>query len=250
MVRYSMSTVQVEKEKSVLEVKDLFFSFNNKDWALQDVNIEIHEGEFVGIIGPNGGGKTTFVKLVLGILQPDMGTIRLFGQQIKNKRREIGYFPQIKDVDTDFPITVHEAIIGARVQTKIIGFITKKDKEIVERVMKMVDIYSLKDRKLNELSGGQRNRVFLARALATEPQILILDEPTAGLDVTLQKMFLETLKRLSKTVTILIVDHNLSLLEEYVDKFLCINRCMAHGINIHEVHEEKGKRVSGECIDE
>ena len=244
------STVPVVKCNPILEVNDLFFSFNHKDWALQDVNIKIYEHEFVGIVGPNGGGKTTFVKLVLGILEPDMGTIRLFGQHIKDARRSIGYFPQIKDVDTDFPITVYEAILGGRVQTKVIGFTTKKDKEVVERVMKMVDISELRNRKLNELSGGQRNRVFLARALATEPEILVLDEPTAGLDVTLQRMFLETLKRLSKTVTILIVDHNLSLLEEYVDKFLCINRCMAHGVNTHEIIEEGGRRVTGECADE
>ena len=244
------SAASLVKDQPVLEVSNVFFSFNNKDWALQDVNIEIHEREFVGVVGPNGGGKTTFVKLILGILKPDLGKIKIFGDTIHTRRRDIGYFPQIKEVDTDFPITVSETILGARISTKIIGFVTKKDREIVERVMKMVDIYELKDRKLNELSGGQRNRVFLARALATEPKILILDEPTAGLDVTLQKMFLETLKSLKKSLTILIVDHNLELLEQYVDKFLCINRCMAHGINTHEVIAKDDGSLTGECLDE
>lgn len=244
------SAIPLVEKQPVLEVSNLFFSFNAKDWALQDVNIEIQEKEFVGIVGPNGGGKTTLLKLILGILKPDLGEIRLFGTPIKNHRRDIGYFPQIKDVDTDFPITVSETILGARIDTKVIGFVTKKDREIVERVMKVVDIFDLRNRKLNELSGGQRNRVFLARALASEPKILILDEPTAGLDVTLQKMFLETLQDLKKSMTILIVDHNLSLLEEYVDKFLCINRCMAHGINTHQVVEKTGLRLSGGCLDE
>ena len=244
------SSVQITKQEPVLEVTDLYFSFNTKDWALQDVNIEIYEREFVGIVGPNGGGKTTFVKLVLGILKPDLGTIKLFGKHIESRRRDIGYFPQIKEVDTDFPITVSETILGARINTKIVGFVTKKDRDAVDRVMKMVDIYELRDRKLNELSGGQRNRVFLARALASEPKILVLDEPTAGLDVNLQKMFLETLKSLKQTMTILIVDHNLELLEQYVDKFLCINRCMAHGVNTHTVEAKEGGGFTGACVDD
>lgn len=219
--------------ENVVEIENLFFSYNSKDWALQDINITIKRNQFMGIIGPNGGGKTTFLKLILGILKPHEGSIRLFGQPHKIGRKKVGYFPQIKAIDQDFPITVYEVILGARLQDKLINFYSSQDHEIVEDVMKTLDIAELRDRKLNELSGGQRNRVFLARALACEPEMLILDEPMAGLDTRLQRMFMDTLKSLNRTKTILIVDHNVSLLKEYVDGFLCMNRCISHGVMAH-----------------
>jgi zinc transport system ATP-binding protein len=219
--------------ENVVEIENLFFSYNSKDWALQDINITIKRNEFIGIIGPNGGGKTTFVKLLLGILKPNEGKIKLFGLSNKEGRKKIGYFPQIKGIDQDFPITVYEVILGARLKDKLINFYTSEDHEVVEEVMKTLDITELRDRKLDELSGGQRNRVFLARALACEPEMLVLDEPMAGLDTRLQRMFMETLKSLNRTKTILIVDHNVSLLKEYVDGFLCMNRCISHGIMSH-----------------
>ena len=219
--------------ENVVEIKNLYFSYNSKDWALQDINIVIKRNQFMGVIGPNGGGKTTFLKLILGILKPHDGEIRLFGLPNKKGRKKIGYFPQIKAIDQDFPITVYEVILGARLQDKLINFYSTEDHEIVEDVMKTLDIAELRDRKLNELSGGQRNRVFLARALACEPEMLILDEPMAGLDTRLQRMFMDTLRSLNKTKTILIVDHNVSLLKEYVDGFLCMNRCISHGVKVH-----------------
>jgi zinc transport system ATP-binding protein len=231
----------------VLEVKHLFFSFNQIDWALQDIHLQIREKEFVGIIGPNGGGKTTFVKLLLGILQPNKGTISIYGQTGKQSRRLIGYFPQIKNVDPEYPITVREIVQSARLGNRLVTFPTKKDAEFVDQVLRTLDIYDFRERKITELSGGQRNRVFLARALACEPKILILDEPMAGLDVKLQRMFLNTLKSLNKTLTIIIVDHNLSLLEEYVDEFICLNRCVAHGTNTHMVDHSKDHPDTEQC---
>jgi zinc transport system ATP-binding protein len=239
--------MQSDSKNVVLEVKNLFFSFNYSDWALQDINLQIYDKQFVGIIGPNGGGKTTFVKLLVGILKPYKGTISILGQSVEKSRRDIGYFPQIKNVDQDYPITVQEIILSARLKNRLITFPTKKDKDIVIDVMQTLDIFDYRNRRITELSGGQRNRVFLARALACEPKILILDEPMAGLDVKLQRMFLNTLKSLNKTLTILIVDHNLKLLEEYVDEFICLNRCVAHGTSTHMVNELPGHMESGEC---
>ena len=124
-------------------------------------------------------------------------------------------------------------ILGARLKDRLINFYSSRDHEIVSEVMNTLDISELQDRKLNELSGGQRNRVFLARALACEPEMLVLDEPMAGLDTTLQRMFMDTLASLNRSKTILIVDHNVSLLKEYVHGFLCMNRCVSHGIMTH-----------------
>ncbi len=225
--------VKKEELPTVVKVDDLFYSFNSKDWALQDINVTIKQNQFVGIIGPNGGGKTTFIKLLLGILKPNLGKIRLFGKCVKKARRNIGYFPQIKNMDQDFPITVEQIILHARLKNKLFNFPSRKDKKVVKEVMNTLDIESFRDRRITELSGGQRNRVFLARALACEPKMLILDEPMAGLDVTLQKMFLKTLKTLNKHMTIIIIEHNLELLEDYVDEFVCLNQCVAHGINMH-----------------
>lgn len=223
----------MKMSENVLEIENLFFSYNSKDWALEDININVKRNEFIGIIGPNGGGKTTFLKMILGILKPNEGRIRLFGQSLKIGRKKIGYFPQIKAIDQDFPITVYEIILGARLKDKLINFYTPHDHSVVEDVMKTLDISDLRERKLNELSGGQRNRVFLARALACEPEMLVLDEPMAGLDTRLQRMFMDTLTSLNRTKTILIVDHNVSLLKEYVDGFLCMNRCISHGVKVH-----------------
>ena len=217
----------------VIKLENIFYSYNATDWALQDVNVTINDRQFIGVIGPNGGGKTTFLKLILGILKPNKGTIRLFGQSVRNGRKQIGYFPQLKSIDHDFPITVYEVIQAARLADRLVNFYTKEDHRIVEEVMKTLDISELRNRKLNELSGGQRNRVLLARSLACAPKVLVLDEPMAGLDVKLQRMFMETLRSLNKTITIVIVDHNVNLLQEYVDEILCMNRCVAHGVHMH-----------------
>ncbi len=237
---HHLSPADQEQPPTVIEVKNLFFSFNLIDWALQDINVTIHEKDFVGIIGPNGGGKSTFIKLLLGLLKPNLGTISILGKSVRKVSREIGYFPQIRNLDQNFPISVEEVIAQARHKPKIINFPSQKDKEKVHRIMQTLDLISLKDRHISELSGGQRNRVFLARALACEPKILILDEPMAGLDVALQKLFLNTLKSLNKTKTIIIVDHNVQLLEEYVDYFICLNRCIAHGMDYHSAKDRAG----------
>ena len=217
----------------VLEVSNVFFSFNFIDWALQEINVKIYEKQFIGIIGPNGGGKTTFLKLLLGILQPHKGSIELYGKTPKFNRGLIGYFPQIKKIDPDYPIIVEDIIKTAGYTKKLFNFGSKEKNRRVDEVMKTLDIYDYRHRRITELSGGQRNRVFLARALACQPKMLILDEPMAGLDVNLQRAFMNTLQKMNQNMTIVIVDHNIKLLEEYVDGFICLNRCVAHGMTLH-----------------
>lgn len=232
----------------VLEIKDLFFSFNLKDWALQDINVKVYEKQFVGIIGPNGGGKSTLVKLILGILKPHQGTITIFGKDPKKIRRKIGYFPQIKNVDKDYPITVEDIIQSARFKDGLFNFTGKFHKKVIRRIMKTLDIFEYRNRRISELSGGQRNRVFLARALACEPEILILDEPMAGLDVTLQRSFMKTLQKMNENMTIIIVEHNIQLLEEFVDEFICLNRCVAHGMNMHHNVKHTDHQHAESCL--
>jgi zinc transport system ATP-binding protein len=219
---------------TVIELNNLFYSYDSKTWSLQDISANIKEREFVGIIGPNGGGKSTLTQLILGLLKPNQGDIKIYGKKPKQGRRHIGYFPQLKDLDLNFPITVEEVVRMGRMKDRVINIFTKKDHQIVDRVMKSLDIFELRKRKINQLSGGQRNRMYLARALATEPDILVLDEPMAGLDINLQRMFMNTLKKLNETMTIIIIDHNIKLLENYVSYFLCLNQCVAHGIDLHQ----------------
>jgi zinc transport system ATP-binding protein len=239
---------QEKPEDVVLEVENMYFSFNFIDWALQDINVKIYNHQFIGVIGPNGGGKTTFLKLLLGILTPHQGSVKLLGKSPKKKRRHIGYFPQIKNIDQDYPITVQEIILSSRLSNHLINFTKKRDVQVVEQVMKTLDIFEFRHRQITELSGGQRNRVFLARALASDPSILVLDEPMAGLDVTLQRSFLNTLKKMNENMTIIIVDHNIALLEEYVDKFICLNRCVAHGTNIHNNIKHSDHKHTEGCL--
>jgi zinc transport system ATP-binding protein len=230
------------KRKEIIKLENVSFSYTNKEF-LKDINLSIYEDDFLGIIGPNGGGKTTLLKLILGLLQPKEGNVKILGKSAKETRSQIGYLSQFKNIDFDFPITAYEIVLISRLGNKIIKKYSIEDREIVKKIMKELGIWKLKDKKLNEISGGEKQRIFVARALANEPKILILDEPMSNLDISIQEDFYKTLKELNKGIAIVIVDHDLEMMSKYVKEVVCVNKCDTHTIRYHNANSLKMRKM-------
>jgi zinc transport system ATP-binding protein len=221
---------------AVIDVKDLCFKS-----ALQNVSFTIKRGEYVAIIGPNGGGKSTLVKLLLGLLEPTSGEINLFSKPQKkfHAYHKIGYVPQkASHIDSNFPVLVKEVIkMGLAFKSSIFKKESRQDLELLEKIMQKLEIWDLRDRRVSTLSGGQMQRVMIARALVSKPQILILDEPNTGVDSQSQRRFYEMLKELNleENITILFVTHDLGVIADDVGSVLCINQVLLACHNPHEI---------------
>jgi len=205
----------------IFDVSHLEFSVGTQT-ILKDISFKIFSGEYIAIIGPNGGGKTTLVRMLLGLDKPTSGEIKIFGKNLKNftQWHKIGYVPQrVSLVDTSFPATVLDVVNMGRIAKK-------KDREIVEDVMAKMDICNLKDKMIGTLSGGQRQRVMIARALASKPDILILDEPNTGVDAKSQRNFYELLKKLNikDNITIIFVTHDVGVIADDIGRLFTINQ--------------------------
>jgi len=223
--------------KPVIDIKNLWFSFNGEP-VLQNVNFTLHRKEFLAMIGPNGGGKTTLLKLILGLLKADRGDIRVLGQNPRQAAHHIGYVPQDVHINKNFPISVLDVVLMGRLRPGISWSHHKKDDRIAAQLaLAKVEMGQFKNRHIDGLSGGQRQRVFIARALVTEPEILILDEPTAGVDAKGQAEIYTILKALNEKVTILVVSHDLLALSSYIKSVACVNR-RVHFHGAAEVTEE------------
>ena len=205
-----------------IEIENLFFAYEGAT-VLQSVNLLISQGEFIGIIGPNGGGKTTLLKLFMGFLAPNRGKISIFGRLPSEARLKIGYVPQIHRTDRDFPISLYELIL--------LGSLSKASRwrgypsVVKNNALKFIDQLGLtpyKNKSFGSLSGGLAQRALLARALLSDPEILLLDEPTANIDPASSLIIFEMLKQLRKTKTIVIVTHDLKTIVERVDRILCV----------------------------
>lgn len=205
--------------------------------ALESVTVSVEPGEFLGIIGPNGGGKTTTVKAVLGLIKPKSGTIKIDDKAV------IGYVPQLTTFDRDFPILVREVILTGHLPRKIrIGHrCSNHEKSHAMKVMKRLDIEMLADRQIGQLSGGQMQKVLIARALMNHPNVLILDEPTAGVDEASKIDIYDMLKDLNETITIIMISHDTVQLMPYLDRVVYINK-RAH---IHDNPYQSIQRMSG-----
>ena len=191
--------------------------------VFSDLTLAIPQGDFVCVVGPNGGGKTTLLKLILGLLRPQKGTIHVLGVEPARARERIGYMPQHAAFDADFPITVFEvALMGRLRKTRLFGPYSRDDKCAACRVLEEVEALDLRDRPIAALSGGQRQRVLIARALASDPQLLVLDEPAAGLDAAVEQGFYNLLKRLNQRMTVLVVSHDLSFVSSFVRTVVCV----------------------------
>ncbi len=203
--------------------------------ALDNVSLRVPSGSFLAIIGPNGGGKTTFLQVILGLVRPLQGKVKVFGKdpsELNGERRRIGYVPQIMSVDLNFPVSVGELVLMGRYgRIGLFHRASAADRAAALQAMNRVGIAELSDRPIRRLSGGQRQRAFLARALANEPDLLLLDEPTTGVDAASTESLYELLRSLhSGGMTMLVVSHDVGVVASYVEGVVCINRrLVAHG---------------------
>jgi zinc transport system ATP-binding protein len=207
-----------------IQIENLNFSYGRIP-VLEQANLTIFDKEFICIVGPNGGGKTTLLKLLLGLLEPQSGTVSVFGNAPVAGRKKIGYLPQHANLDSKFPVTALDVVLMGRLgKTRSIGFYTKADRFAALDMLQRVGLEKLSDRPIAALSGGQRQRVLIARALVSEPEMLLLDEPTSSLDDYVERELYDLLKELNKELTVVVVTHDISFVSRYVERVVCVNR--------------------------
>jgi zinc transport system ATP-binding protein len=208
----------------VIKVDDLWFFYNGNP-ALKNVNLMIYPRDFLAVIGPNGGGKTTLIKLMLGLLEPDRGTVRVFGHSPREAAVNIGYVPQDIGFNKSFPISVRDVVLMGRMRGGG-GWrrFTRSDRIAAHHALERVEMWQYHKRRIGELSGGQRQRVFMARALVGDPKILLLDEPTASVDQKGQTDFYAFLKQLNEDITVIVVSHDLMVLSSYIKSVACVSQ--------------------------
>jgi len=236
---------------AIISVEDVSFAYDNIP-VLENVSLEVEEKEFLGIIGPNAGGKSTLLKLMLGLLKPQSGLIRIQGKKPRQQRNIIGYVPQYPAFSRDFPITVKQAVLLGRLGMRgLYGRYNKEDYQAVEQALAEVEAENLAGRLIGALSGGQLQRVLLARALVSDPQILILDEPTANIDMRLESDIFDQLKRLNERMSIIVVSHDIAFISDYVNRVACLNRTMVchhtdniDGLMVQDLYGENVRMVA------
>jgi zinc transport system ATP-binding protein len=221
----------------IIEVRDLWFFYNGIP-VLKEVNLTIHRGDFIALLGPNGGGKTTLLKLMLGLLKPERGTILIFGESPQESAPRIGYMPQHLHFNQSFPISTLDVVLMGRLKPgRGWSRYTRKDKLAAAEALKRVEMWESANRRVGELSGGQQQRVFIARALVDEPEVLFLDEPTASVDTKHQTDLFDILKQLNEAVTIIVVSHDVGIVSSHVKSVACVNQQLFHHDHA-EINEE------------
>lgn len=226
-------------QNPVVKIENVSFSYKN-NLVLEDVSCEIKKGDYIGLVGPNGGGKTTLLRIITGLLKPDHGKIQIFGLQPEKARKngKIGYVPQrIVQSNMSCPATVEEIVSSGQV---------KADQQAVEDALGDAEVAEFRERSIDSLSGGERQRVFIARALASEPDILILDEPTTGVDFQATKHFYTLLKHLNQehNLTIIIVSHDIDAVAKEVNNIFCLNRHLIASCKHEDLAALYGKEKS------
>jgi zinc transport system ATP-binding protein len=208
----------------IIEIRDLWFSFNSIP-VLKEVDFTVRRGDFIALLGPNGGGKTTLLKLMLGLLRPDRGSIKVFNEPPGKSTHRIGYMPQHLHFNQSFPISVLDVVLMGKLRPgKGWSRYSHKDKIAARKAMEQMEMWEFRNRRVGELSGGQTQRVFIARALVDEPEVLFLDEPTASVDTKHQTDLFDILKELNKTVTIIVVSHDVGIVSSHVKSVACVNQ--------------------------
>lgn len=211
-------------EAPAVEVRNLNFSYSPGVKTLDNISFDVKKNDMVCIVGPNGGGKSTLLKLLCGFLTPDSGTLSILGSAPEAARPKIGYMPQSSILDPAFPICAFEVVVQGLIRRPATLFLPAAGKKRAAQVMTELGIGNLKNARFSELSGGQRQRVLLARAIVTQPELLLLDEPTAGADAEVQRDFHDMLHSLRGKMTIMVVSHHLQYVCGCYDYALCVNR--------------------------
>jgi zinc transport system ATP-binding protein len=221
----------VDHSSNVVEVQGVFFSYGANE-VLTDIHLNIHRGDYLGIVGPNGSGKTTLLKIMLGLLVPSEGSVKLFGTDIRHfhDRPKIGYVPQkATSASTNFPVTVEEvALMGRSSRRGLFRRVTEEDRTKAREALEHVEMWEFRHRLIGDLSGGQQQRVFIARALATEPEIIFLDEPTAGVERHIQDEFYALLQKLNRDLhlTVVLITHDLQSMAHEAMHVACVDRTL------------------------
>lgn len=212
--------------ENVISVKEVSVSYGEVE-AIENITLDIKKGEFVCIVGPNGGGKTTFLNAVLGFLKPDKGEIKIFGKDIKKAYSKISFVPQVSSAERNFPVSVLEAVMTAGLKSGLHPFksFNKADKKKAFELLKAVGLDGFAKREISALSGGEFQRMLIARALSQEPEILLLDEPTANADISSRNKIFSLLSELNRNgLTVVIVTHDLAAVKDRCSKLIAINR--------------------------
>jgi len=222
----------------VIALDDVTFAYDGAQ-VLEGVTLRIHEREFISVVGPNGGGKTTLLKLMLGLLRPAKGEVRIFGAPPRQVRGRIGYTPQHALYDPQFPVTVMDVVLMGRLEHHWGGRYSAHDKQAAARALEEVELESMGGRPFSALSGGQRQRVLIARALVSNPDLLLLDEPTAHVDALVENRIMAILRGLNARMTILMVSHDLGFVSSMVSTVICVNRAVV----VHPTSELTGEII-------
>jgi zinc transport system ATP-binding protein len=208
----------------IIKIRDLWFSYNANP-VLKEVNLRVHGGDFVALLGPNGGGKTTLLKIMLGLLKPQRGSVHVFDGPPGENSHRIGYMPQQISFNQSFPISVLDVVLMGRLRPgRPRSRYSREDRIAAQKALERVEMWETRSRRIGELSGGQQQRVFIARALVDEPEVLFLDEPTASVDTKHQTDLFDFLKELNETVTIIVVSHDVGIVSSHVKSVACVNQ--------------------------
>jgi len=224
-----------------IEIDGVDFRFNGGPRVLEEVSVRVAQGDFASVIGPNGGGKTTLIKLILGLHTPTTGTVRVLGTSPLKARPRIGYMPQHAMMDPRFPVRALDVVMMGRLGRGLtFGSFGAADRRAAEAALAQVGLEAAGVRPFSDLSGGQRQRVLLSRALVTEQEMLLLDEPAAGLDQKVEKDFFDLLQELNRHLTVVLVSHDLGFVSSFVRTVICVHR----RVDVHPTAELDGRRVT------
>lgn len=227
----------------VIEFRDVCFSYGQTH-ILADINLAVPSGDFLAIVGPNGGGKTTLLKLILGFLSPSKGSITVLGMSPEKARSEIGYMPQRPSYNRSFPITVFDMVLSGRIKSGFFaGGYDKNDLRAAAEALELTGLSGYKDARMEDLSGGQVQRALLARAMVNRPAVLLLDEPTANIDVNGKMQFTELFDGINRETTIVMVSHDLDLFSKGIKRIACVN----HTLYLHAYPERSGPVSAVKC---
>jgi zinc transport system ATP-binding protein len=223
-----------------VELRDVAFGYRPGQRVLEDVNLSLGEGEFVAVAGPNGGGKTTLVRIILGLERPSSGTALLFGESAHrfSHRRALGYLAQRSEVGGDAPATVREVVSAGRLASgRLVGRLRREDRELVTDAIDRVGLHGVADVPLRTLSGGMQQRAFIAKALAARPTLLVLDEPTTGVDAESQESLAALLSDLHRELgaTIVYVSHEFGAVEDHVERLVLVRRTIVFDGSPHDL---------------